>query len=98
LITLAVGLLVIIIPVILLGIAFTAEILDILDKIKNEKLDPTVYIRQFEANIPFVSDWFAKVGLSVDNIAGKLKALASDNSQSITRYTLYLGQNTFSFA
>lgn len=97
LITLAAGLLLLIIPVILLGIAFTAQILDIMDQIKSGELDPTVYFQQIEANIPLVGNWLDKVGLSVDNIAEKLQALASDHRQSITQYTLDVGQNAFSF-
>ena len=97
LLTLTAGLLLLIIPVVLLGIAFTAQILNIMDAIKSGELDPTVYFQQIEANIPFVGTWLDKVGVSVDNIAERLKVFASDHRQSITQYTLDIGQNAFSF-
>lgn len=95
--TLGGGLLVIIIPVIFVGAAFTAEILNILDKVKSGDIDLSHYVNQFKSAVPFVGDWLNKVGLNADNMAEKLKETATENRGSITKYTLYLGQNAFSF-
>jgi len=97
-VTLLAGLVLMILPIIFIATSFTAQVTDIVKMVESGKIDPQRYVTKAESHIPQLDSWLGKVGSSVGDIQLRLIELAKTASESLPRYTVYIGQNAFSFA
>ena len=97
-ITLLAGLILMILPIIFIATSFTAQVTDIVQMVESGKINPQHYVTKAESHIPQLDSWLSKVGSSVSDVQLRLIELAKTASESLPRYTVYIGQNAFSFA
>jgi len=96
-ITLMVGLVLMIIPIILIVISFTNQVTALISSIQSGEIDFQAYIEPINDYIPTFDNWLSKVGSSVESVREKLILAAQELGEDFPKYGLSIGQNAFSF-
>ncbi|MBX2848618.1 MAG: AI-2E family transporter [Acidiferrobacterales bacterium] len=98
LITLLVGSVIIIIPIVFIAVSFTNQLTDLIQSIQSGDIDFQRYIDPINEHVPTLDGWLAQIGSSVDGVRERLVLGAKELGESLPRYGFSIGQNAFSFA
>lgn len=97
LITLAVCMLIVVIPVLVLITSLVAEGLGIYEKIQDGDIKPGEYIDQVNTSFPAIQGLLAQFDISFAEIRDRVVSLFVGGSQFLAKQALGIGQNTFQF-
>jgi len=97
LITLIVGLVLMIMPIIFIVISFTNQVTALIVSIQSGEIDFQRYVEPINDYIPTLDNWLSKIGSSVENVREKLLLSAKAVGEASPKYGLSIGQNAFSF-
>ena len=73
------------------------ETQEIVDKIKNEEIDPAKYIENIDSSVPAVNNTLDRFGVDVETIKQEVQKSAKTIGSFISKSSLTLGKSTFGF-
>lgn len=97
LITLVVGSVLMIIPIVFIAVSFTNQLTDLIQSVQSGEFDFQRYIDPINDHIPTLDSWLEQVGSSVEGIRERMVLAAKGLGESLPQYGLSIGQNAFSF-
>lgn len=97
LLTLLIGSVIVIIPVLALLSAFIAEGVNFYARVESREIDPALFIDQIVNAIPFLPQLMDRIGIDTGSIREYLSNSAVAISEFIAQQALSIGRNTVSF-
>lgn len=97
LLTLLIGSVIVIIPVLALLGAFIAEGVSFYARVESREIDPAQFIDQIVGAIPFLPELMERGGIDTNSIRDYLSSSAVTISEYIAQQALSIGRNTVSF-
>ena len=97
LITLAIGIVIVVIPVLGLGAALIAEGMGIYQKIQAGEIRPGEYIDQINESFPAIQAFLAQFDVNFGELRDRAVSAFLGGSQFLAKQALGIGQNTFQF-
>lgn len=99
LLTLALCLVIVILPMIAIGTSLVSDLLSFTQKVRGGEIDYRSYFQQIIAALPpWLSHWLDSLGImSLENIVDKVSSGLLQGGQLVATHALELGQNTFQF-
>ena len=98
LITLVLGLVLMVMPIIFIAISFTNQVTALIFSIQSGEINFQHYIEPINDHIPTLDNWLSKVGSSVESVRDKFILAAKEFGDNAPKYGLSIGQNAFSFS
>ncbi|MGI9324632.1 MAG: AI-2E family transporter [Pseudomonadales bacterium] len=97
LLTILLILLALVLPLMLLGLVVTEEVVRLIEAIEDGSIDPGAVVRWGRESAPLLFDYAARVGIEPDGLKEKLSGAALSSGQWIASHALNLGQNALRF-
>lgn len=97
LITLLLGLILMVMPIIFIVISFTNQVTALVVSIQSGEINFQHYIEPINEYVPTLDNGLSKIGSSVDSVRDKLILAAKEFGENAPKYGLSIGQNAFSF-
>ena len=98
LLTLLIGSVIVILPVLALLSAFVAEGVSFYARVESREIDPALFIDQVVGAIPFLPELMDRIGIDTGSIRDYVSNSAVAISEFIAQQALSIGRNTVSFA
>lgn len=96
-ITLLLGLILMVMPIIFIVISFTNQVTALVVSIQSGEINFQHYIEPINEYVPTLDNGLSKIGSSVDSVRDKLILAAKEFGENAPKYGLSIGQNAFSF-
>jgi predicted PurR-regulated permease PerM len=98
--TLLLCLFLVILPLALIGMSLTQEVVQIYAKVRSGEIDFSMYFRQMMDSLPqFMINVLERYGLlDFESLQARMSSSAVEGSQAIATRAVAIGQNTFNFA
>jgi predicted PurR-regulated permease PerM len=96
--TIAIILLLVILPLTLIGVAVASELSGVYQRIAAGDLDPQAVIGWLEQNVPIATDFLSQFGLNLGQLREHLSSTAVTTSQYLATEALSFGQNALRVA
>lgn len=97
LITLVVGSVLMIIPIVFIAVSFTNQLTDLIQAIQSGEIDLQRYVDPINDHIPTLDSWLAQIGSSVEGSRERMMLAVKELGESLPQYGFSFGQNAFSF-
>lgn len=95
--TLLIGLIVVVIPVIAIVFGFIREGVQLYQLIESREIQPGLFLDRIGTAVPFLPDLMERFGIDVSNLRGYLTDAAIAFSRLLSQEALVFGRNTVSF-
>lgn len=92
--TIALIVLIVLVPLFLTGMAVASEATALYNRLITGEINPQVVVRWVEANLPAVVDLFSRFGLTTDELQRQLSSAAVGSSRFLATEAVAVGQNT----
>ncbi len=86
-----------VLPLMLLGLIVTDEVVRLIEAIEDGSIDPGAAVRWARESAPLLFEYAARVGIEPDGLKEKLSGAALTSGQWIASHALNLGQNALRF-
>ncbi len=97
LLTLLIGIVVVVLPVVVLIFAFVREGAQLYQLIENEEINPATFVESIGNSVPIIPELLQRVGIDTRNIRQFLSTSAVTISEWVAQQALQFGRNTISF-
>ena len=96
-ITLLICMAIVVIPVILLSMAFVSEGVQFYQRVEAGEIDPRQILQRLRDAFPWVDTLLVEFGIDTNNLKDRISEWMVSASQFLAKETFSIGQNTFSF-
>ncbi len=97
LLTILLILLSLVLPLMLLGLVVTEEVVHLIEAIEDGSIDPGAAVRWGRESAPLLFEYAARFGIEPEGLKEKLSSAALNSGQWIASHALNLGQNALRF-